>query len=132
MEISLNNIQAPAPATNNNLVGVAAPQTEAQRSDQSVQRVVANNEAAALENKASNPDQTRFDAIRAKATQYVDGANPYLKDIKYTVYRGANYGPTSAQYVVRFTSLDTGKVEVRTEQQLFSGESGGSLVSGQI
>ena len=131
MEINLNNtIQSANPATNNNSAGITAPQTDAQKADLNASRVVSPKEAAVLEDKASSAEQSRFEQIKSRASKFISGDNPFLNDIKFTVY-GAGKAPVS-EYVIRFTDLSTGAVQVKTEAQLFEGTGGGDLVSGQV
>jgi hypothetical protein len=131
MEINLNStIQSTNPATNNNTAGTAAPQTEAQKADLTATRVVLSKESAVLEDKASSSEERRFEQIKSRASKFVGGDNPFLSDIKFTVY-GQHESPVN-EYVIRFTDLSTGTVEVKTEQQLYASTQGGDLISGQV
>lgn len=128
MEINLNNVQSANPATNNNAAGVAAPNTNEQRADISATRVVSPKETANLEDKASSADERRFDAVKTRSLQYSKGENYILNDIKFTVY--SKQSPD--EYLVRFTDIKTGAIEIKNEAELFRGTGGGDLVSGQV
>jgi hypothetical protein len=133
MEINLNQVQqSTSQATNTGLTGAAAPQTEAQRADVSATRVVSPKESAVLEDKASGADEARFSAIKSRAAKFVGGENPFLSDIKFTIYGQNASNSGIGEYVIRFTDLSTGRVEVKTDFQLFEGTGGGDLVSGQV
>ncbi len=129
MEVNLNSaVQGSSPASSNNAAGVSAPQ----RADVAATRPVSSKETANLENKASNAEQRRFDAVRSRAATYVSGANSVLNDIKFTIYSGSSKSSVSYEYVVKFTDVSTGAIETKTEAQLFQGTGGGDLVSGQV
>ncbi len=132
MDINLNNVQASNPASTNNLTGTAAPQTEAQKSDQQVQRVTVAQESANLENNASNADEKRFEAIKSRATTFISGSNPFLNDIKFTIYGQSPIASQINKYEIRFTDLKTGQIEVKSEAELFAGTGGGDLVEGRV
>lgn len=131
MEVNLNSVQSATPSSSQNLSGVAAPQTEAQRADQSAQRVTQSSGAQDLENKAASADERRFAAIKSVSSAYADGDNPLLKDIRFTVYKSLVSSDLS-QYTIRFTNVDTGEIEVKSEADLFHKSGGGDVVSGNV
>ena len=134
MEVNLNNaISNTNPATSSNVGGTSAPQTVEQRTDVAATRVVSNKESANLENQASSSEQKRFENVKSSASRFISGANPFLNDVKFTIYGQSNSNKVG-EYTIRFTDLSTGNLEIKTEQQLASltGTTGGNIVSGQI
>lgn len=134
MEINLNNaISNTNPATSSNVSGNAAAQNIEQRADVAATRVVSAKESANLENQAASSEQKRFENVKSSASRFISGANPFLNDVKFTIYGQSNANKVG-EYTIRFTDLGTGKLEVKTEQQLASlvGTGGGNIVSGQI
>lgn len=132
MEINLNNVvQSANPATTNNTAGVAAPQNQDQRADVNATRVVSAKETAHLEDQASSSEQKRFESVKGAAAKFISGANPFLNDIKFTIY-GTSAPARVGEYVIRFTDLGTGSIEVKTEAELLGVSGGGNLVSGSI
>ena len=132
MEINLNNVvQSANPATTNNTAGVTAPQNVDQRADVNATRVVSAKESANLEQQASSSEEKRFSGVKDAAAKFVAGANPFLNDIKFTIY-GSSAPAKVGEYVIRFTDLGTGKVQVKSEAELLKSSEGGNLVSGHI
>ena len=132
MDVSVNtNSNAANQQLNNTNAGVAAPQTQGQRADQAAERVVATKSSASLENDAQNLDQKKFDLIKKVAAQFSVGDNPFLNDVKFTVYNNGQQS-TGGEYVIRFTDLSTGQIDVKSEVQLLGQSAGGDLVSGNV
>jgi len=130
MDVTLNTSQ-PTQGTNNSTAGQAgsaAAQTEGQKADATAQRVVAGTEKQSLENNADNADQKRFDVIRRAAAQFSKGDNSFLNDVKYTVYNGGG----ESTYEIRFTDVNTGTIDVKSEAQLLGTQNAGNIVSGSI
>lgn len=106
--------------------GVSSAQTEAQRADVSAQRVVSVSEKAALEENAARAEEKKFETIKNAAAKYVDGANSFFKDVRFTV-NDSLLGATE----IRFTDISTGEIEVKKDIELVTSVSG-NVVSGNV
>lgn len=135
MDVTINTSQ-PTQGTNSSntsQTGVAAVQTEGQRADQGAERVVVANEKQNLENDLSNAEQKRFEAVKRAAANFIKGDNPFLSDVKFTIYNSSV--PTASEigsYEIRFTDLNSGKVDIKLDAELLGTASAGEIVSGNI
>lgn len=133
MDVTINTSQ-PTQGTNSSnasQTGVSATQTEGQRADLSAERVVASAEKQNIEQDVNNAEQRRFDIIKRTAANFSKGENAFLSDIKFTIYNGSLSSQTS-DYEIRFTDINTGKIEIKNEVELLGTSSAGEIVSGSI
>lgn len=118
-------------SSNSSQVGVAAPQTETQRAESSAKNVTVSDNSRQLEDNARDSESRRFEAIKQVAGSFRKGDNPFLSDLTFTIYNASN--TEVGNYEIRFTDINLGTVEIKTEQQLFT-ESGVSseIISGSV
>ena len=126
----MDNISSIPNLNNNAHVGTTATRVDTQQTEINVQRVAEVKESFEPQVEARSPEEARFEAIRA-AARYYKGANPFLADIKYTIYKNNQ----ANEYEIRFTDVGTGDIEVKTERQLLAVPSvrdTGTLVDGTV
>lgn len=128
----VENVSLPPSVTAHPQVGVSAPKTTEQRAEIKSERAVDVKDAPeALDQR--NPEQTRFEAVK-QAAQTIS-ANPYpVSDVRFTIYQERSQ-QGGIIYVTRFTSLETGEVELVREPELMlkSGSSNmGSLLTASV
>lgn len=140
MDISVNTTQSTQTSLNSNAqTGAAAPATEGQKADQAAQRVVASADSANLENNAKNSEQQLFEAIK-KVAEFLRGDNRFLSDFdikKFTIYNDGRAGggdSTSQRSIeIRFTDINTGKVEAFGISELFKqADVSANIIKGEI
>jgi hypothetical protein len=134
MDLSVSSVQNQQQITNTSAqVGVAAPQTENQRTEASAKSVNNAESSRSLEDYTSSEhlEQKRFENVKSIAANFSSGENPFLSDISFTIYKDVQTAGLG-RYEIRFTDISTGKIEIKTESQLFANTSGGDLISGQV
>lgn len=121
-----------APTNAASYAGVQAPQTQAQRADVAATRVV-NTKGAAEGNIQQYSHEKTLEAIKSQS-KFVAGENPFLSDISFTIY-SAGEDPIAGggtEYVIRFTDISTGEVQIKTAPELFRGAGSGGVVTGSV
>lgn len=129
MDLSVSSVPNQQQVSNNAAqAGNVAPQTEPQRQDYTVQRVTTSDQSSHIEDNARDSETRRFQTLKSVAASYIAGKNPFLNDVKFTVYNRANNAQIG-NFEIRFTDLSTGVVEVKSEAALLGA---GNIVSGQV
>lgn len=127
----VENVSLPPSATAQPQIGSAAPKTHIEKAEIKSERAVDVKDSPEAQNR--NPEQTRFEAVK-QAAQAIS-MNPYpVSDVRFTIYQErAQSG--GIIYVTRFTSLETGEVELVREPELLlqgGNRSLGTLLSASI
>jgi hypothetical protein len=132
VDVPITTNVSSAPTNAASFAGVQAPQTQAQRADVAATRVV-NTKGASEGNIQQYSQEKTIDAIKSQS-RFVAGANPFLSDMSFTIY-AAGESPVAGggtEYVIRFTDLSTGEIQVKSAPELFQGTNGGEIVNGAV